>query len=434
MKQHKLIGAAALGAAILLGSIAVWNPLGWSVLYSLHGVEDEHGLDEAKLYTCGMHPHVIQEGPGQCPICGMDLTRVKIQPAADAPGPAGVRVSRNFVQNFAVRTAEVVRDDLAVQIRTVGYLDQNEERLTSVNTKFAGWIERARVNTVGEKVSKGQLLFEIYSPQLVIAQQEYLAAMGFVERLRASGAYAAAVGRAESLLSAAGERLRHWDLTAEQVDRLRSTREVARTLEFYSPAAGFIVEKTGDSLEGRQVTPGLTVLKIADHSSLWAKVEFYEHHVRDLRTGLRAAISVDAFPGLQWNGEVLFFRPTMNQHTQTLTGYVEVDNANGLLRPQMYATVLIRLQGVRNALIVPTQSVLHSGDRAVVVVDGGDGLFVPREVQLGIESEGRFQVLDGLAAGERVVTSSQFLIDSESNLKTAIAQLLEGARDDSAPR
>ncbi len=378
-------------------------------------------------HTCAMHPQVVQEGPGACPICGMAL--VPVTPESRSPGedsPEGVRVSPAFRQAFAVRTAEVVRDELPSRIRTVGFLDQNEERVVSVTTKFTGWIERARVNSVGERVSKGDLLFEIHSPELLTAQNEYVAAIGFVERLKAGGAYAGAVERAESLLQAAADRLEHWDLTVAQIAELRTARRARRTVEFYSPAEGFVVEKVADSLEGIRLVPGMTVLKIADHSTLWAKVEFYERYLRDLRVGLPVDIAVDAFPARSWRGHVLFFRPAMNPQTQTLTGYIEVDNSEGLLRPNMYATMHVRLPGARNALIVPSQSVLSSGDRAVVIVDEGGGLFAPREVELGLESDGRTQVLRGLEQGELVVTSSQFLLDSESNLRVAIARLLEG--------
>ncbi|MYB52488.1 MAG: efflux RND transporter periplasmic adaptor subunit [Acidobacteriia bacterium] len=393
------------------------------------GVDSES--ETAGLYTCGMHPQVALEGPGQCPICGMNLVPIASPEAPDEVEQAGVRVSKSFLQNFGVRTTAVERADLPARIRTIGYLDQDEAKLVSVSTKYGGWIENPRVSTVGERVSEGDTLFEIYSPGLVTAQEEFLASIEYLDRLKAADAYTDAVRRAEALVQAATERLRSWDLTNQQIDELRSAGRVSRTLEAYSPASGYVVEKMADSLEGVKTAPGMTILKIADHSTLWAKVEFYEHYLRDLRAGMRAEISIDAFPGRKWHGRLLFFEPAMNPQTQTLAGYVEVENLDGRLRPKMYATIEFRLAGAKGALVVPAQSVLRSGDdRNVVIVDAGDGVFVPHEVDLGIESEGLIQIVDGLAEGERVVTSSQFLLDSESNLQVAIDRLSESSGHD----
>ncbi len=424
MTRSRLAAVCLACAALVIAGIG-----GWQLGAPRDGpVQPE--LADAKsvpsdLYTCSMHPQVVQQEPGQCPICGMNL--VPLASGSEAPpeaGHQGVRVSQGFLQNFAVKTAEVERTDLPARIRTIGYLDHDEAKLISVSTKFPGWIENPRVNTVGERISHGDVLFEIYSPELVTAQEEYLGALGYASRLRASEAYDGAVTRAEALLRAAGERLRHWDLTTEQVEELHAAGESSRTVEVYAPASGYVVEKLGDSLAGVKVGPGTTILKIADHSTLWAKVEFYEHHLRDLRVGLRADISLDAFPGLRWQGRLLFFEPAMNPQTQTLTGYVEIENSDERLRPKMYATIEIQLPGARDALVVPAQSVLRSGNnRNIVIVDAGNGIFVPREVELGIESDGLQQVLEGLAAGEHVVTSSQFLLDSESNLQAAIDRL-----------
>ena len=417
-----VFAAFATGMA---GGIAIWN-------LDLIGVKRFSPEPAATtqepvgIYTCGMHTEVVQQGPGNCPICGMRLTPIETSAAhSEIDEPGGVRVSKNFLQNFAVRTAGVERADLPARIRTIGYLDQDEEKLVSVNTKFGGWIEKSRVNTIGERVQEGDVLFEIYSPELVTAQEEYLAAMEYASRLRSGGAYSDAVDRAESLLAAAAERLRHWDLTSHQIEQLAAVKRASRTLEIYSPASGYVVEKLGNSLEGLRAVPGVTLLKIADHSTLWAKVEFYEHYLRDLRSGLLAEITLDAFPGRRWSGEVLFFQPAMNPQTQTLTGYIEVENSDGRLRPKMYATIEIELPGARDVLIVPAQSVLHAGDRRdIVIVDGGDGFFFPREVEIGIESDGQLEVVAGLFEGERVVTSSQFLLDSESNLQAAVERLV----------
>ena len=402
------------------------------------GMADLHdhgaaGSGDDLHYTCSMHPQVVQEGPGDCPICGMALTPAESPAASSAGGTSGglssrrsVRVDPGFLQRFGVRTTPAVRGSLPIGIRTVGYLAHNEENLFSVNTKFSGWIERARFNTVGERVAAGEVLFEIYSPELVTTQQEYLLARDFAERLRERGAYADAITRADSLLDAARERLRYWDMTDRQIAALEATGLVDRTIEFVSPVSGFVVEKSADSLEGLRLDPGKTVLKIADHSILWAEVAFYEHDVRHLREGQRVTVTVDAFPGRRWNGSILFFRPAMNPGTRTLTAFVEVGNADLQLRPRMFANIEARVPGVSDAVLVPGDAVLHSGARAVVIVADGGGRFTPREVRLGLSQDGRQQVLEGLDAGEEIVVSSQFLIDSESNLRAAIDQLLGG--------
>ena len=366
---------------------------------------------------------VLQHEPGDCPICRMDLVPVQ----TDAPGPGaspGVRVNQGFLQSFGVRTTRVERGALPVAIRTVGALAHNERNVFSVNTKFGGWIERARVNNVGERVTAGEVLFEIYSPDLVTTQHEYLTAMDYSARLRERDAYDGALLQAASLVDAARARLLYADMTAQQIEALQATRQVSRTVEFVSPASGFIVEKTGDSLEGMRLEPGMTVLKIADHATLWVEVEFFERDVRHLREGQRVTVTVDAFPGRRWGGAITFFRPAMNPGTRTLTAFVEVDNADLRLRPRMFATVELNAPGAADALIVPADAVLHSGDQAVVVVARGDGYFTPREVRLGLASDGRQQVTEGLDGGEEIVVSSQFLIDSESNLRAAIDQLL----------
>ncbi len=398
------------------------------------GSESETGGDRRILYwRAPMDPTYTSDRPGKSPM-GMDLIPVYEDeaPADEAGAQGSVRVSRSFLQNFAVRTAEVGRGALPVSIRTVGILAHNEERVVSVQTKYEGWIEGASVNNVGETVARGDVLFEIYSPQLVTTQREFLGAMDYVGRLRESGAYAEAVDRAQSLVEAARERLLFWDMTEAQIDELAASGTVARTVRVFSPATGFIVEKMGDSLEGMRLGPGMTILKIADHSTLWAETEFYEDDLRHVREGQAVTVEADAFPGREWSGRILFFRPAVNAQTRTLTAFVEVSNPDLLLRPGMYVNVTARARGAADAVMVPAEAVLHSGTRTVAIVSRGDGVFEPREVVLGTESEGVHEVVAGLAAGESVVVSSQFLIDSDANLRAAISQLLGAAPDTGA--
>lgn len=429
--------AGLLGAAALATALVVWDPMGWAV--------DQADEAEAQLYTCPMHPHVLQHGPGTCPLCKMDLVPVEPDPPLDGgemdPGmemAAGtdmesgaltpVHVDPAFLQNFGVRTAQVEEGSLDLEIRTVGYLAHDDEAIFSVNTKFGGWIEEAHVATVGERVSEGDVLFEIYSPELVTSQWEYISAIEYAERLRERSAHEDAVRQAESLTAAARERLRSWDITPRQIAELETTREPSRTVEFVSPVSGFLVEKTGDSLEGLRLSPGMTVLKFANHNTLWVEVEFHEHDVRHLREGQRVVVTVDAFPERRWDGTILFFRPAMNSATRTLTAFVKVDNQDLQLRPRMFANVVALVPETDGAVLVPSNAVLRTGGRSVVIVAEGSGRFTPREVRLGLSASGRQQILEGLEAGETIVTTSQFLFDSESNLRAAIARLTAEAR------
>jgi Cu(I)/Ag(I) efflux system membrane fusion protein/cobalt-zinc-cadmium efflux system membrane fusion protein len=481
--KAKLVGALLL--AFVLGAagpaLVIWNPAGWEWAEHLAGHAPADGAVEGKqLWTCGMHPQVVQDEPGKCPICGMRLVPVRDAGAmgtaamsagespqsgsqtgerkilywrapmdpnyiSDKPGKSpmgmdlvpvyedeqamesGVRVDPNFLQNFAVRTEVVERGSIPIEIRTVGILSHNPDGLYSINTKFAGWVEKSYFNNVGQHVHRGDLLLEVYSPELITTQQEYLAAMQYLEKLSETKAYPDAVERARSLLESARERLRYWDVTNEQIQELEQTRKPRRTVKIYSPATGVLAEKVSESLDGMRIEPGMTIYHLADHSLLWAEVELYEHQIRHLREGMRVRVEVEAFPGRVWSGRVVRFSPTVNPQTRTLRAFVEVDNKDQKLRPEMYASVLIQPTAVTGAVKVPEQAILHSGTRSVVVVQKAHGLFEPREVELGPAGGGFQEVRRGLEAGETIVTSSQFLIDSESNLRAAIQQLLGGS-------
>ena len=463
-----------LGAAI--PGLLIWNPLHWDwadhVIGRGHAGQGGNAETATKqLWTCGMHPQVIQDEPGNCPICGMKLVPLKKEsalaaPAAtetnsgskerkikywrapmdpnfisdkpgkspmgmdlvpvyedEAPTTSGVRVDPAFLQNFAVRTAVVKEGSIPVDIRTIGVLTYNERDIASVNTKFAGWMEKVYVNYIGEPVKKGQLLFEIYSPQLVTTQQEFLAAVGYVNKLEGK-ASADAVERARSLLKAARERLRYWDITEEQIDELRRSGKITRTVKFYSPVSGIVVRKMDRALEGMRLNPGMNVFKIADLSTIWAEIEVYEYHLQYVRLGQTARITVDAFPGRHWTGKIIYLDPSLDQKTRTLKVSVEIPNPGFKLRPEMYANIELQTPAVRGVVKAPEEAILHTGERSVIIVQKEKGVFEPRDVKLGAMGGGYQEVRSGLRAGEVIVTSSQFLIDSESNLKEAINKML----------
>jgi RND family efflux transporter MFP subunit len=428
MKSKKSLWIASVLAFLLgagLPTLLLWNPghWGWAerIVSGRHGHPAAGAASEgARLWTCGMHPQVIQDHPGTCPICGMDLVPVQ----EEEPGEGtGIHVDPSFIQNFAVRTTQVRKGSIPVLIRTIGTLDYNQKNIVSVSTKTEGWIEKAYVNYIGQSVKRGDVLFEIYSPPLVTTQQEYLAALAYVEQLRRGGDENA-VARAQSLLEATSGRLRFWDITEEQIEELRIRKKPVRTLKIFSPVSGVVIEKMGDSLEGMRLSPGMNVFKIARLSNVWARIEVYEHQIQYLRLGQTARITLDAFPGRRYTGKIIQLDPTLDQKTRTLAAYVEIPNPDRELRPAMYADVEIRVPAVSGAVQVPSEAIVRTGERNVVIVEKEKGFFEPREVSLGAEGEGLSQVTAGLHEGETVVVSSQFLIDSESNLKEAIGKML----------
>lgn len=401
---------AALLFGLALAAFIVWNPAGWAWAGRLAG---------------RLHKPAAPAAEAEQPMPGM--------PGMAPTTETGIRVNPNFVQDFAVTTTVAERGPIPVNIRTIGILGYNEKNIVSVNTKFEGWIERAYVNYIGQPVRKGEILFEIYSPQLVTTQQEYLATAEYAQRLSSSGAYPEGVRQANSLLQAAAARLRYWDITPEQIAELGRTRQYTRTLKIVSPVTGIVTAKASESLEGIQITPGMTVFKIADLSTVWAQIEIYEYQVRYVHIGQTAHIVLDAFPGRHWTGKVIYIDPALNQQTRTLRLRVEIPNPDGRLRPEMYAKVEISVPAVSGVVRVPEQAVLHTGQRNVVIVQKGAGLFEPRDIELGASGGGCTEVLRGIKAGELIVTSSQFLIDSESSLQEALGAMMGGMKMGPSP-
>jgi len=438
-----------------------------------------HHHDEAapaaqkQLWTCGMHPEVIMEEPGQCPICGMDL--VPVETGGDAPshddmssmsgsgereilfyrnpmtptitsptpmkdemgmdyvpvysdevdqaasGGATVTIDPGIVQNMNVVTEPVKRRDIHAQIRTVGYLEYDQEKMVSVTTKYSGWIEKVYVNYIGQPVRKGQPLFDIYSPELVQTQQELLSAISFAKEMESAPEDARR--QAEALSAAARTRLAYWDISPAQTEQLIRTGKVVRTLQVTSPSSGLVMKRM-PGLEGMAVRPGMELFHIADLSSLWLSVEVFENQLALLQEGSPAEINLDYFPGETFTGKVRYVEPQVSEKTRTVSLKVEVPNRDGKLRAGMYATVTFEPATGENVLAVPTLSVLRTGQRNLVILAEGGGRFTPREVVLGPEGDEYVEVRSGLKEGDVVVTSSQFLLDSESNLREAIQKLI----------
>jgi len=461
-----LLGAA-VGAALLLLLLA--NPFHLSGLDPLRqrilGDRPAHSAGEAgehQLWTCGMHPQIVQDHPGTCPICEMNLVPLRGAPqrdrevlfyrnpmnpevtspvpmqdemgmdyvpvyADDAGAAAGDRTTVSIdpavVQNINVVSEEVRRGDMEREIRTVGYLEYDQQKMVTVTTKFSGWIEKVYVNYVGEPVRGGQPLFEIYSPELVQTQQELLSALDFARRME--GGTPEALRRARDLVAAARQRLAYWDIGADQIRELETTGAVFRTLTVAAPAGGIVMMRL-PGLEGMAAKPGMELFHIADLSSLWLSVEAFEDQIAWLRIGSEADVTLSYFPGETFRGRVRYIEPQVNEKTRTVPLKVEIPNRDGRLRAGMYATVRFHPVVARDAILVPDLAVLRTGQRNIVVIAEGGGRFTPREVELGSSGDGHVAVLSGLEGGERVVTSAQFLIDSESNLREALQKLLAG--------
>ncbi len=422
----------ALGVALTW--FVVGNPLGLGFLPGGGEPPDDAAAgrqaapaEPQQLYQCPMHPEVIESQPGSCPICSMPLVPMQQPAAAQPAGTAGapgneIRIDPVQVQNIGVVSTPARVEDIARQSRTVGILDFNADRIAWVNTKFEGWIEKVHVNYRGQQVRRGQPLFEIYSPELVTTQEEYLRALEYRASLLNSGR-PETLRQAENLVRSTRERMSYWDISETQIDELERDRQVQRRLTVTSPADGVVAEIMSEALEGMYVKPGMDLYKIADLSTIWVHADVYESDMPWVRDGQPATVTFRQDPGREIRGKVLFLYPEVSRETRTLKVCVEVANPDRRLRPGMYADVVIQGPVVRDAVVIPESAVIRSGQRNIVFVRLGEGRFQPREVELGVRGgRDRVQVLAGVTSGEQVVTQSQFMLDSESRIQEAIAK------------
>lgn len=346
---------------------------------------------------------------------GMDY--IPVYEGEDQDPGGAVRVSPDRIQTLGVRTEAVEKRVLSQPLRTVGTIEINERGQHTVAPKFEGWIEKLHVNTTGQAVGRGQPLAEVYSPELVSAQREYLIAHNATRQLGGAGTDAQA--GMQQLAAAALERLRNWDISEQQLQRLREGGEPRRTLTLVAPAPGVIVKDP--PVAGMRFMPGEPLFRIADLSRVWLIGEVYEQDLRNVRVGAKAVVTVTAMPDSTFAGQVTFIYPTLSADTRTARVRIELANPQGALKPGMYGQVQIEAGGQRQVLAVPDSAVIDSGVRQVVLVALGEGRFEPREVKLGGRGEGFAEVLSGVKEGESVVTRANFLIDSESNLRAALA-------------
>ncbi|MBP8808858.1 MAG: efflux RND transporter periplasmic adaptor subunit [Kofleriaceae bacterium] len=427
-----------------------------------------HAGAHPTTYSCPMHPTIVQDHPGDCPICGMALEQVEAAPAPAAAPPAGPRqvvgyrspmdpsvisptprkdemgmdylpvyqdelaagppvaglapidIDPGRQQLIGLRTAPVERARIGGQLRVVGRIAIDETRVRHVNVKSAGFVERIFVNYLGQRVRRGDPLFTLFSPDLLAAQEEYLLAL----RSRSALAGGGNDDAAQALIDAARRRLALWDVPASELRKLETTGRPIRAVTFYSPASGVVTKK--DVVEGMKLEAGAMPYEIVDLSSVWVIADVYEAELRQVAVGVSATLTLTAYPGRSFAGTVAFLAPMLDPQTRTIKVRLSFANPSGDLRPEMFGEVVLST-AAHDALVVPADAIIDSGTSQVVFVAQGSGRFEPRQVELGQRDGAIVEVTRGLRLDERVVTRANFLIDSESRLRGSLSDLAAGA-------
>ena len=398
-------------------------------------------------YQCPMHPNIIKGEEGSCPICGMHLERIEYNDSAvkkqkkilywvapmdpnyrrDEPGksPMGmdltpvyddgngdnsisVKISAAVENNLGVRTAPVKLGSLWRKIDTVGYINIDESRVSHIHLRVDGWIENLSVNVEGDRVKKGQQLFDLYSPKLVNAMEE------LVQALRSSN---------KRLVMASKEKLISLGVSNKQILELSKTRNVPQTISVYAPQDGIVSMMM--VREGMYVKPSTQVMTLADLSSVWVLAEVFESQSQWVELGQTADVELSSIPGQKWKGVVDYVYPSLDAKNRTLKARLRFDNPGELLKPNMFASVSIFGDSKNNVLSVPREAVLRSGNNERLIIAKGNGRFVQREVVSGMESGDWIEIKSGITQGEKVVISAQFLIDSEASMKASLLRMKE---------
>jgi len=418
-------GIALLAALAAAGGAGYWYGIRHSAVAPGTGATATAGTEPGKgerriLYY--RNPMGLPDTSPTPKKDSMGMDYIPVYEGEDEEAGSGVKLSTAKVQKLGVRSAPVERRTLDATVRATGRVEVDERRLATITPKFEGYVEKLFVNATGQFVERGAPLFEAYSPELLATQREYaIAAQGLAQ---VKGGDETTVAGMRRLVDSALERLRNWDVTAEQIAQLAAGGKPQRALTFRAPAGGIVLERK--ATQGMRFMPGEMLYQIADLSSVWVIADVFEQDIGRVRAGQRATLRFDAYPGQVFEGRVTYVYPTLKAETRSGQVRIELANPGGRIKPAMYAQVELPTAS-SSVLAVPNSAVIDSGTRRVVLVDQGEGRFEPREVKLGARGDEFVAVADGVKEGERVVVAANFLIDAESNLKAALSGFAGGS-------
>lgn len=412
MSQTLIKNVVFVIAGVVLGALLSYALLQQNMTSESDG-EQESAPAQPLYWVAPMDPNFRRDKPGKSPM-GMDLVPVYAEQGnAGEPSPGTVKIASNVENNLGVRTAVVKEGTLQVPIRTVGYIQYNQDELVHIHPRVEGWIETLHVKASGEKVDKDQPLYALYSPQLVNAQEEYLLALNRDNK---------------GLTVAALARLKALQMPDDAIEALQQSRKVMQTVSFRAPQSGVI-----DNLnirEGFFVKPGTTLMSIGSLDEVWVEAEVFERQAASVKVGLPVTMTLDYLPGTQWQGEVDYIYPTLDEKTRTLRARLRFANPDRQLKPNMFAQIEIHADLADQTIMLPREAVIRTGSQDRVVLALGDGRYKSVEVTLGVIAGQQAQILSGLEAGDQVVTSAQFLLDSESSIDSDFQRMLPDSERD----
>jgi Cu(I)/Ag(I) efflux system membrane fusion protein len=414
--------ALLLTGAIGAFALYAWRPRVFQSVRNDTAKQMPKAEPQKEEYYCPMHPQQKSDKPGNCPICSMKLVKVEPHPMETAqPASAAIFISPERQQLIGVTTVAVAARPLVKQIRAAGKVAMDETRITHIHTKVSGFVEEVFVDFVGKAVKRGEPLFTIYSPDLVATQEEYLLALRSSGILKDS-AFPWISNGSKNLVEAAGRRLRLWDISEEEIQQLEKEGKPKRALTVFSPVGGVVTERAAYH-HGKSVTPEMDLYTIVDLSTVWVLGQVYESELPYIRVGQTVRVELPYAGSMKGrSAKVAFVSPTLDPQTRTASVRVELSNADLSLRPDAFVNFLVRVD-LGSPLVVPSDAVIDTGAEQYVFVDKGQGYFEPRSVKRGAEADGYSGIESGLKAGERVVTAANFILDSESRLKGAFANM-----------